>query len=75
MRRWNGWGDEADETHLGPGGRRFLETRIGTAKPVGDAKLDDVVAAVVPSRLSAHPLLSLGPELRVAGPAASRPPD
>jgi alkyldihydroxyacetonephosphate synthase len=65
MRRWNGWGDEADETHLGPGGRRFLDTRIGTATPVGDATLADVVAAVAPTRLSDNPLLSLDPELRV----------
>ncbi len=65
MRRWNGWGDEADETHLGDGSRRFLETRIGPARPVGDAALADVVAAVPPSRLAAHPLLSLDPELRV----------
>jgi len=65
MRRWNGWGDEADDTRLGAAGRRFLEARIGPATPPVDATLADVVAAVAPSRLDAHPQLSADPELRV----------
>lgn len=65
MRRWNGWGDDADDTRLGATGRRFLESRVGPASPVRDAALADVVATVPPSRLTAHPLLSTGPELRV----------
>ena len=65
MRRWNGWGDETDDTRLGTTGRRFLEDRVGPASPTRDAELAAVVAAVPPSRLAAHPLLSLDPELRV----------
>lgn len=65
VRRWNGWGDDSDDTHLGAVGRRFLEARVGTAVPPRDAELEAVVAAVPPSRLATHPLLSLDPELRV----------
>src|SRR5450759_2990032 len=65
MRRWNGWGDDSDDTRLGSSSRRFLEASIGRAIPGRDAELADVVAAVPPSRLAAHPLLSTDPELRV----------
>jgi len=65
MRRWNGWGDEGDETHLGAGARRFLESAIGPGTPTRDATLASVVAAVPASRLAADPRLSAEPELRV----------
>jgi alkyldihydroxyacetonephosphate synthase len=65
VRRWNGWGDDTDGTRLGRSGRRFLEERLGSATPPVDATLEDVVAAVPESRLSAHPLLSDDPDLRV----------
>ena len=65
MRRWNGWGDDTDETELGGSSRRFLGTKLGAGTPTPDATLSDVVAAVPASRLAAHPLLSADPELRV----------
>ena len=65
MRRWNGWGDEADETHIGVGSRRFLEALIGTGTPPHDATLASVVAGVPASRLAPDPRLSTDPEVRV----------
>ena len=67
MRRWNGWGDEADDTKVGGSGRRFLEKALGPGVPSRDATLAEVVAAVPPSRLADgdDPLLSTDPELRV----------
>ncbi len=66
MRRWNGWGDEADDTHVGVTPRRFLENRLGPATGPLDATLAGVVAAVPPSRLEpVDGLLGTDPELRV----------
>ena len=65
MRRWNGWGDEADDTRLGAAALAFLEARIGPGVPGDDARLEDVVAAVAPSRLPDDALLFVDPELRV----------
>jgi alkyldihydroxyacetonephosphate synthase len=65
MRRWNGWGDESDDTRLSTDARRFLERRIGAGTPSRDARLEDVVRAVPASRLAEQSGLSLDPELRV----------
>ena len=65
MRRWNGWGDEADDAPLGAAARAFLVEHLGEGAPPADARLEDVVAAVGPSRLPVDPLLSADPELRV----------
>lgn len=74
MRRWNGWGDDADDTRLGGSSRRFVGTRLGPGTLTPDAALADVVAAVPPSRLAASPApardaghagLSIDPERRV----------
>ncbi len=67
MRRWNGWGDEADDTRVGSSPRRFLEGLVGPATAPRDATLDDVVARVPASRLhdALGGLLDTDPELRV----------
>ncbi len=66
MRRWNGWGDEADDTRVGATPRRFLENRLGPATGPLDATLAEVVAAVPPARLEpVDGLLDTDPELRV----------
>ncbi|MHB8958058.1 MAG: FAD-binding oxidoreductase [Candidatus Limnocylindrales bacterium] len=51
MRSWNGWGDEGDTTSLGGGGRKLLESSLGSGTPPREATLAEVVAAVPPSRL------------------------
>ncbi len=65
VRRWNGWGDEADDTRLDVSGRALLERRLGTGTAPRDATLAEVVAVVAPPRLADHPLLSTDPETRV----------
>ena len=77
MRRWNGWGDEADDTHVGGSGRRFLEKTLGPGMPPRDATLAQVVATVPSSRLADgdDPLLSTDPELRVRRACGQSFPD
>ena len=66
MRRWNGWGDEADDTRAGATARRFLEETLGPATGPRDATLAEVVAHVPASRLaSTDGLLDTDPEVRV----------
>ncbi|HYO43317.1 MAG TPA: FAD-binding oxidoreductase [Candidatus Limnocylindrales bacterium] len=66
MRRWNGWGDEAETAHVGASARRFLERRLGPPAAPRDATIDAVVARVPQSRLDpVGGLLDTDPELRV----------
>jgi len=64
MRRWNGCDDRIEEP-APPAGVRFLARVIGEGTAPRDATLADVVAAVPPSRLPAHPLVVDDPETRV----------
>src|SRR4051794_40007838 len=75
MRRWDGWGFEDVEAHLGSSGRAVLERELGAATPPSFATLDDVVAAVPPSRLAAHDLLDLDAEGRVRHARGQSLPD
>lgn len=65
MRRWNGWGDEANDFPLKSDGRAFLRDRLGEGTPLPEAKLKTVLAKVPKSRLPRHPLISTDPEDRV----------
>lgn len=65
MRKWNGWGDEANSFPASPEARRFLAEVVGQAAPLADADLLSVIARVPPSRLPPHPLVSTDAELRV----------
>jgi alkyldihydroxyacetonephosphate synthase len=66
MRRWNGWGDEAEASHVGAAARRFLETRLGPATGPREATLAEVVAQVPHSRVDpVAGLLDTDPEVRV----------
>ncbi|WP_263141721.1 FAD-binding oxidoreductase [Pseudomonas sp. RIT-PI-AD] len=75
MRRWNGWGDEATVVDLPAHGAGFLAARIGTGQALADASLAEVVARVPPSRLSAHPLVSLDAEARIRHARGQSLPD
>lgn len=57
-RRWNGWGDEAVTYPLPKSAVHFLDKLVGPGAPPRDVTLEDVVAAVPPSRLPAHSLVS-----------------
>jgi alkyldihydroxyacetonephosphate synthase len=67
MRRWNGWGDEADRTTVSGGQRAFVEHELGAGTRPRDATLEQVVADVPPPRLESvnASLLDHDPELRV----------
>ena len=75
MRRWNGWGDETVVYPLHESPRHFLEELVGPGIPPHDAKLEDVVEAVSPSRLPEHPLISDQPTDRVRHARGQSLPD
>ncbi|WP_410210067.1 FAD-binding oxidoreductase [Aquirhabdus sp.] len=66
MRRWNGWGDDAQDFPLKAKGLEFLGEKLGGKGAILlDASLADVTTKVPPSRLPAHPLVSQDVELRI----------
>lgn len=65
MRRWNGWGLAAVSHPLPEPAAAFLTEEVGPGSVPKDVSLAEVVAAVPPSRLPPHPLVSTEPELRV----------
>jgi len=65
MRRWNGWGDDGVEAHLGGDALGFLSEQIGPAEAPHDALLPEVLAQVPPSRLPGHALVQTDPEARL----------
>jgi alkyldihydroxyacetonephosphate synthase len=75
MRRWNGWGFDDVDAHVGDAGRALLESVLGAAAPTAETPLADVVAAVPPSRLAASPLLDADPEARVRHARGQSLPD
>ncbi len=75
MRRWDGWGFEDVDAHLGAAGRSFVEAQVGTASAPAFATLADVVQAVPASRVAAHDLLDTDPEARVRHARGQSLPD
>lgn len=75
MRRWNGWGDEANEFPLKPEGLAFIRARLGEASALPDATLEQVLAAVPASRLPAHPLIAVDARSRLLHARGQSLPD
>ena len=75
MRRWNGWGDEAIDYPVPAGAGRFLEQRIGAARPAPSASLAAARAAVAPSRLSPHALVDREADTRLRHARGQSLPD
>ncbi|PVZ65608.1 FAD-binding oxidoreductase [Pelagibaculum spongiae] len=66
MRRWNGWGDDANNFPLNKHARKFLESRVGKAKALPDADFKSALKKVPESRIdNPHPLLSTDAEDRL----------
>ncbi len=65
MRRWNGWGDSANEFPLTGDALAFLRERIGAASPPRDAALDEALRAVPPSRLGSVAAFDTGADTRL----------
>src|SRR5699024_56936 len=65
-RRWNGWGDGANDYPLKPAGAAFLEQRLGTGRVLPDATLEAVRARVPATRLTReHALIDTDPDTRI----------
>lgn len=75
MRRWNGWGDEANKMDMPPEGRDFLTERLGAASALSDASFDDVAAQVPASRLPEHALIDTSTEQRIRHARGQSLPD
>ncbi len=66
MRRWNGWGDDADESPLTEDARDFLNERLGPGRPQPDAGLEHVLARIPPGRVGrTGGLFDCDPRVRV----------
>jgi alkyldihydroxyacetonephosphate synthase len=75
MRRWNGWGDESITYPLSEGARRYLVAHLGPGTPPQDARLEEVLAGIPPSRLPDHPLVVSDPLLRLRHARGQSLPD
>ncbi len=75
MRRWNGWGDDAEAYPLPEAAGPFLEQRLGPPPAPRDALFAEVVASVPSSRLPAHALVSRDPDVRVRHARGQSLPD
>ena len=75
MRRWNGWGDDTISFPLPGNALRFLVEKIGEAKPLPDATLEDVLRQVPKSRLPDNPLVTKSAEERVRHTRGQSLPD
>ena len=75
MRRWNGWGDDANDYELKPSGLAFLQARLGEGCKLADAPLDAVLARVPESRLPPHPMVNIDAEVRVRHARGQSLPD
>ncbi|BAS26423.1 FAD-binding oxidoreductase [Limnochorda pilosa] len=75
MRRWNGWGDEAETYPLSEEARRYLEERVGPGEPPADASLEEVTRGIPASRLPDHPLVTADPETRLRRARGQSLPD
>ena len=61
MRLWNGWGNENSELRMdrSSGLKTLLGALVGQGVSLPQARLEEVIAQVPPSRLKAHSLISL----------------
>ena len=77
MRLWNGWGNENSNLsmELNNGLRMLLTALVGPAKPLPQATLDDVIAKVPDTKLTAHSLINTDPEARVRHARGQSLPD
>ncbi len=65
MRRWNGWGDDAQNYPLTSAAKAVLEDLVGAGPQPQDMTLGALIKHVPPSRLPAHPLITTAAEERV----------
>ena len=65
MRRWNGWGDDANGFPLTDAARQFLRARLGDGTPPADATREQALRAVPASRLKDSTLFKTDASVRL----------
>mgnify|MGYP000067035995 CR=1 FL=1 len=75
MRRWNGWGDEANKMDLPPTGGEFLSEIVGNSTPLPNADWDAVLKQVPESRLAEHALIDRSADQRIRHARGQSLPD
>ncbi|MDP3185970.1 MAG: FAD-binding oxidoreductase [Anaerolineales bacterium] len=75
MKRWNGWGEESHMYPLPDSAARYLAEQVGAGACLPDAAIEQVLAAVPPSRLASHPLISVDAEERLRHARGQSLPD
>jgi alkyldihydroxyacetonephosphate synthase len=75
MRRWNGWGDESIVYPLPQSALRYLNETLDSGLPREDALFEDVVANLPASKLPAHPLVHVEPDIRLKHARGQSLPD
>ncbi len=74
-RRWNGWGDASVCIDLPEDALAYLRERLGESTPPHDAPIDDVIAAVAPSRLPPAAAIDTTPLTRLQHARGQSLPD
>lgn len=75
MRRWNGWGDDANEMQLPSAAATFLQQLIGQGHVLDEISLAAMIGKVPPSRVAEHRLLDTSAEQRVRHAKGQSLPD
>lgn len=78
MRRWNGWGDDANDYPLKASGLAFLQDKLGQGRRLEDASLGQALETLPASRLESWPAqlpLSNDPEQRLRHARGQSLPD
>jgi alkyldihydroxyacetonephosphate synthase len=65
VKRWNGWGDSAQDYPLTDDARRFLRERLGEPQAPRDAAFEDTLRTVPASRLADRAGFDASPEARL----------
>ena len=65
MRRWNGWGDDSNNSAVQPGIAHVVESLLGPGRPPQDVALRTWWRRFPSTRLAPHPLVTTHPAERV----------
>ncbi len=65
MRRWNGWGDDADNYTLTAEALQFVREKVGATTPPQDATREQALSAVPSSRLAQSSLFDTSAAMRL----------
>lgn len=75
MRRWNGWGVSSIDVPLPQEAHAFLVERLGPGETIPDVSFETALAAIPPTRLPPHPLVSAEPAARLRHARGQSLPD